>query len=49
MPRITPVDHASADGEAKRLLDGVKAGLGVVPNIFATLVQSPRRWRAFWP
>ena len=47
MPRINPVDHATADGEAKRLLDGVKAGLGVVPNIFATLVQSPKALEGF--
>lgn len=41
MPRINPVDHQAADGAAKDLLDGVKAQIGMVPNIFATLVQSP--------
>lgn len=42
MPRITPVDPATATGAAKELLDGVKAGIGMVPNIFATFVQSPK-------
>lgn len=42
MPRINPVDHATATGPAKELLDGVKAGIGMVPNIFATFVQSPK-------
>lgn len=41
MPRINPVDPQTADGAAKDLLDGVKAQIGMVPNIFATLVQSP--------
>ncbi|MCG8690130.1 MAG: hypothetical protein MI806_02865, partial [Minwuiales bacterium] len=41
MPRINPVDHQTADGAAKDLLDGVKAQIGMVPNIFATMVQSP--------
>ncbi len=42
MPRINPVDPATATGAAKELLDGVKAAIGVVPNIFATFVQSPK-------
>jgi len=42
MPRINPVDPATATGSAKELLDGVKAEIGVVPNIFATFVQSPK-------
>ena len=41
MPRINPVDPQTADGAAKDLLDGVKAQIGMVPNIFATMVQSP--------
>jgi uncharacterized peroxidase-related enzyme len=47
MPRISPVDHGSATGDAKELLDGVKAQLGVVPNIFATFVQSPKVLEGF--
>jgi uncharacterized peroxidase-related enzyme len=47
MSRIPPVDHAAASGEAKDLLDGVKGALGVVPNIFATMVQSPKVLEGF--
>ena len=47
MPRIQPVDHATATGAAKDLLDGVQSALGVVPNIFATLVQSPKALEGF--
>jgi len=47
MPRINPIDHGSATGKAKDLLDGVKAQLGVVPNIFATFVQSPKVLEGF--
>ena len=42
MPRIQPVNHTAATGDAKALLDGVKASIGVVPNIFATFAQSPK-------
>ncbi|WP_108661359.1 carboxymuconolactone decarboxylase family protein [Acuticoccus kandeliae] len=41
MQRIPSIDHASATGRAKELLDGVKAGLGVVPNLFRLTAQSP--------
>jgi uncharacterized peroxidase-related enzyme len=47
MARINPIDHGSATGQAKDLLDGVKAQLGVVPNIFATFVQSPKVLEGF--
>lgn len=47
MPRISPVDRKTASGGTKQLLDGVKAQLGVVPNIFATLVQSPKALEGF--
>ena len=47
MPRIQTIDRATATGPAKELLDGVKAGLGVVPNIFATFVQSPKVLEGF--
>jgi hypothetical protein len=34
MNRLNPVDPGSAEGKAKTLLDGVKASLGSVPNMF---------------
>ena len=42
MPRIQPIDRATASGDAKALLDGVKSAIGMVPNIFATFAQSPK-------
>ena len=42
MPRIQPVNPAEATGDAKVLLDGVKASIGAVPNIFATFARSPK-------
>ncbi len=47
MPRIQPVDHATATGETKDLLDSVQSALGIVPNIFATMVQSPKVLEGF--
>jgi len=47
MPRIKPVDPASATGDAKTLLDGVRAGIGVVPNIFATMARAPKALEGF--
>lgn len=41
MPRIKPVDHAAATGKTKEYLDGIKAKLGVAPNIFKTFAHSP--------
>lgn len=39
--RIQPINPAEAQGQTKRLLDGVAAQLGSVPNIFKTFAQSP--------
>ena len=36
MPRLTPIDPATATGEAKVLLDGVQKKLGVTPNLLRT-------------
>lgn len=47
MPRISPVDHKTTSGDTKQLLDAVKAQLGIVPNIFATMVQSPKALEGF--
>ena len=41
MPRITPLDPSKAAPEAKAVLDGVQAHLGVVPNMMKTLARSP--------
>ncbi len=39
--QIQPINPANAQGQARRLLDGVAAQLGNVPNIFKTFAQSP--------
>lgn len=41
MPHINPVDLAAVAGETARALQGVKAKLGAIPNMFATLAHSP--------
>lgn len=41
MPRINPVDPATASGEAKELLDGVQKKIGMTPNIISTMAHSP--------
>jgi len=39
MPRIHPV--ANPAGETRTILDGVKAKIGMVPNLYATLGHAP--------
>src|SRR5215475_14347303 len=41
MPRLTPIDPATATGEAKRLLDGIQATFGRTPNSFRAMANSP--------
>lgn len=41
MSRIEAVDLAATSGNAKDLLDAVKKGLGVIPNLFRVTAQSP--------
>jgi len=41
MPRIAPVNAASADAGVQATLSAVKAKLGMVPNLFSTFAQSP--------
>ncbi|CAN5535262.1 carboxymuconolactone decarboxylase family protein [soil metagenome] len=41
MQKITAIKHETAEGKAKELLDGVKAKLGFVPNLMATMASSP--------
>jgi len=41
MPRLTPIDPATATGEAKALLDGIQAAFGTTPNSFRAMANSP--------
>jgi uncharacterized peroxidase-related enzyme len=41
MPRISPIQHADATGDAKDLLDVVKSKLGGTPNLLTTMAHSP--------
>ena len=40
MPQIQPIDRTQP-GAAADIIEGVRAKLGVVPNIFATMARSP--------
>src|SRR5205823_10807688 len=41
MPRLTPIDPATASGEAKELLDGIQAAFGMTPNSFRAMANNP--------
>lgn len=41
MPRIQPIDPATAPEAAKPMLDGLNKKLGRVPNIFKTMAMAP--------
>lgn len=41
MPRIAPIDTVHADSAVQATLAGVKAKIGMVPNLFSTFAQSP--------
>src|SRR5262245_16691292 len=41
MPRLTPIDPATATGEAKELLDGIQAAFGSTANSFRAMANSP--------
>src|SRR5204863_243495 len=41
MPRLTPIDPATATGEAKELLDGIQAAFGMTPNSFRAMANNP--------
>ena len=41
MNRIAQLDPAQATGKAKQLFDGVRAKLGIVPNLFRVFGNSP--------
>ena len=47
MNRVPPVDPGTATGDARRLLDAVRAQLGVVPNFIRVLANSPRALEGF--
>ncbi len=47
MQRITAIKHEESTGKAKELLDGVKAKLGFVPNMMATMGSSPAVLEAY--
>ncbi|MBF0569885.1 MAG: carboxymuconolactone decarboxylase family protein, partial [Candidatus Omnitrophica bacterium] len=41
MPNIQPVRIESATPQQKQILEGIKAKMGKVPNIYATIAHSP--------
>ncbi len=41
MPRLQPIDCKNVTGRTKVLLDRVKEEMGMVPNLFLTMAQSP--------
>src|SRR6266581_2436078 len=41
MPRLTPLDPATATGEAKELLAGIQAAFGMTPNMARTMARNP--------
>jgi len=41
MPRLTPIDPATATGEAKELLDAIQAAFGRTPNSFRVMAGNP--------
>jgi uncharacterized peroxidase-related enzyme len=47
MQRITAINHETAEGKAKELLDGVKAKIGFAPNLMKTLASSPAVLEAY--
>jgi len=48
MPRVNPVDPATATGEAKALLDGVQKKLGMTPNVIRTIANAPAALKAYF-
>jgi len=47
MPRIKPVDQNTADPATVELLNSVKKSMGAVPNLIATMANSPAVARAY--
>jgi uncharacterized peroxidase-related enzyme len=47
MARIQPINRNEATGAVAATLDGVKAKIGVVPNLFATFANAPAVLNAY--
>lgn len=47
MPRINPVNAATADAETAATLGAVKTKIGMIPNLYATLAQAPSVLNAY--
>lgn len=47
MARIEPVSYEQSTGKTRNLLDGVKAKLGMTPNMMTTMAQSPAVLEAY--
>lgn len=47
MQKIAAINHETAEGKAKDLLDGVKAKIGFAPNMMKTMAQSPKVLEAY--
>ena len=47
MPRIQPIDRTMAPAGTQRLLAGAETKLGMLPNMIATMAQSPAVARAY--
>jgi uncharacterized peroxidase-related enzyme len=47
MPRITPLDPATASGATRHMLDAVQASLGVTPNLMRTLAAAPAALKGY--
>ncbi len=47
MPRINPIDPDTAEGKTRTILEGIRKKSGRVPNLLATLAQSPASLNAY--
>ncbi len=47
MPVIEPIKMDAASEDQKKVLDGVQAKMGKIPNIYATMANSPTTLQAF--
>lgn len=47
MPRIQPLTLETAQGEAAEVLAGVKKKMGMIPNLLATMANSPSVAKAY--
>lgn len=46
MPMIDPVQMETASEDQKKVLEGIKAKMGKIPNIYATMAHSPSTLQA---